>query len=192
MTEQQLADSRSHRPSTGRGFQPELRIAAGSPLPLGVQDSSGGFNFSVFSRHAEQVELSLFESPFDSEPCHIVPLDPAEHRTGDVWHAVVDSITWGQADAFRVHGRWAPELGHRFDPRVLLLDPRGLAVVGAAGWERDRPTSTPGLLPSEEKASTSAAAGTKSSTAIVAVNALLLKRTRVEGIHAPAQGARST
>jgi isoamylase len=143
MTEQELAKFRSHRLSTGRGIQPELRIVAGSPLPLGVHDCSDGYNFSVFSRHAEQVELILFESPFDVEPCHIVALDPAEHRTGDVWHALVDGIVWGQAYAFRVHGRWAPEHGHRFDPRVPLLDPHGLAVVGAAGWERDRPTSTP-------------------------------------------------
>jgi P-type Cu2+ transporter len=37
-----------------------------------------------------------------------------------------------------------------------------------------------------------AALAMSGSTAIVAVNALLLKRTRLEGIHAPAQGARST
>jgi isoamylase len=162
MTEQELAESRSHKPAAGRDLRPELRVVAGSPLPLGVHDCFDGYNFSLFSRHAEQVELLLFENPFDTEPCHILALDPAEHRTGDLWHAIVDGITWGQAYAFRVHGRWAPEHGHRFDPRVPLLDPHGLAVVGAAGWERDRPTSTPDLLPSEEKASTSDAPGTKS------------------------------
>ena len=58
----------------------------------------------------------------------VVDLDPVHHRTGDIWHTLVDGVRWGQAYAYRVHGRWAPEEGHRFDGNDLLLDPYALAV----------------------------------------------------------------
>ncbi len=111
-----------------------LEISPGAPLTLGVRDCCDGFNFSVFSRHAERVELLLFASPSEVEPCRIVDLDPAVHRTGDVWHVLVNGIKWGQAYAFRVHGPWTPTNGHRFDSRVALLDPYARAVVGTDGW----------------------------------------------------------
>lgn len=114
--------------------QKAIEISPGAPLPLGVRDCCDGFNFSVFSRHAERVELLLFAGPSEAEPWRIVDLDPAVHRTGDVWHVLVDGITWGQAYAFRVHGPWTPEHGHRFDSRVPLLDPYAQAAVGTDGW----------------------------------------------------------
>ncbi|WP_440560622.1 hypothetical protein [Trinickia sp.] len=33
----------------------------GRPVPLGVEEGQDGFNFAVFSRHAERVELLIFD-----------------------------------------------------------------------------------------------------------------------------------
>lgn len=105
-----------------------FRIASGRPLPLGVEDFGDGFNFAVFSRHAQRIELLLFDDATSDSPVLTLDLSPAHHRTGDIWHALVDGLRWGQAYAYRVHGPWAPEQGHRFDGTALLLDPHALAV----------------------------------------------------------------
>lgn len=103
-------------------------VTPGLPLPLGVQDCCDGFNFALFSRHAERVELLLFEDAQSTVPMVTFDLDAAHHRTGDIWHALIDGARWGQAYAYRVYGPWAPKQGHRFDSTVLLLDPYALAV----------------------------------------------------------------
>ena len=114
-----------------------VHVCAGRPAPLGVQDCHDGFNFSVFSRHAERVELHLFEEATSESPLAVIDLSAPEHRTGDVWHALVGGLRWGQAYAYRAFGRWAPADGKRFDGRIELLDPRALAV-------RIAPCPTPG------------------------------------------------
>jgi len=125
----------------------EVRVSPGFPLPLGVRDCCDGFNFALFSRNAERVELLLYQDARDPEPWMTLALDAAIHRTGDVWHVLVSGIAWGQAYAYRVHGPAAPEQGHRFDSRLALLDPHALALAGTGkcllvdrrfDWEGDR------------------------------------------------------
>ena len=106
-------------------------VSPGRPLPLGVDDRPDGFNFAVFSRHAERVELLIFESATSLQPLLLVDLSRPGHRTGDIWHALVAGVRFGQAYAYRVHGPWAPEQGDRFDATALLLDPVAYAVAGA-------------------------------------------------------------
>ena len=36
-------------------------VRAGSPLPLGTQESGGGVNFAIFTRNATRVRLELFD-----------------------------------------------------------------------------------------------------------------------------------
>ena len=69
-----------------------------------------------------------------SEPVATIPLDPQGNRTGDVWHAALSRDLSHKGYALRVEGPWAPEQGHRFDPRVLLIDPYAKALLGSAGW----------------------------------------------------------
>ena len=40
----------------------------------------------------------------------------------------------GQLYGFRVHGPYAPEEGHRFNPAKLLLDPYAKAISGTIRW----------------------------------------------------------
>lgn len=108
-----------------------LHVSPGRPLPLGTEELPEGFNFSVFSRHAERIELLLFDAVTASEPALIVDLGRPHHRTGDIWHALVEGARCGQAYVYRVHGPWTPECGLRFDGTALLLDPVAYAVSGA-------------------------------------------------------------
>ena len=43
-------------------------VRAGSPLPLGTQETGGGVNFALFSRYASRVRLELFDHPKDAAP----------------------------------------------------------------------------------------------------------------------------
>ena len=108
----------------------------GSSAPLGASLSDGGVNFSLYARQATAVELCLFDSVSDVVPSQRVTLDPAHQHTGDYWHCRVDNIDAGQHYGWRVEGPWQPQLGLRFDPTNLLLDPHGLALAIPPGYGR--------------------------------------------------------
>ena len=103
-------------------------VRAGSPLPLGTQETGGGVNFAIFSRHASRVRLELFDHPEDAMPARVIDLDSARNRTGDVWHVWVEGIGPGQLYAYRVDGPYEPSEGHRFNFNKLLLDPFATAI----------------------------------------------------------------
>jgi len=113
---------------------PSGDVRAGSPLPFGAYQHAGGVNFALFSRHATHVLLELYESPDASSPARVIDLDPARHRTGDVWHVWVRGIAPGQLYGFRIDGPYQPEEGHRFNVNKLLLDPLATALVGTQNW----------------------------------------------------------
>jgi isoamylase len=97
----------------------------GRPYPLGATWDGEGTNFSLFSEHASRVELCLFDDDGNEER-----LDLRE-RTALNWHGYVPGVGPGQRYAYRVHGPWAPQKGHRFNPSKLLLDPYAKAIEGA-------------------------------------------------------------
>ena len=113
-----------------------VTITSGVPLPLGAHLREGGVNFAVFSRHATQVWLRLFPDPHKDSSGTTITLDPLTHRTGDVWHVWVKGVRPGWAYTFSADGPDQPDLGHRFQPQHLLLDPRATAVMHGAlnGW----------------------------------------------------------
>jgi glycogen operon protein len=114
----------------------EGEIRAGDPLPIGGAHQSGeGVNFVLFSRHATRVRLELYQNADDSSPTRIIDLDPAAHRTGDIWHVWVRGIPAGQLYGYRIEGPYQPELGHRFNPHKLLLDPFARAIAGIEDWD---------------------------------------------------------
>ena len=107
------------------------RVWPGVPAPLGASWDGEGTNFAVFSEHASRVELCLFEQPGDAREAGRVEL---RERTGDIWHGYLPDTRPGQAYGYRVHGPYAPHLGHRFNPAKLLLDPYAKAISGTIGW----------------------------------------------------------
>jgi isoamylase len=124
-------------PASGRAASSEeSEIQAGNPLPIGGTHQLGdGVNFVLFSRNARRVRLELYEHPDDSSPTRIIDLDPRTHRTGDIWHVWVRGIPTGQLYGYRIEGPYQPEVGHRFNPHKLLLDPYARAIAGVADWD---------------------------------------------------------
>jgi glycogen operon protein len=112
-------------------------VRAGAPLPLGASACGEGVNFAFFSRHASRVRLELFDHPEDAMAVRVIDLDPAHHRTGDVWHVWIEGIRPGQLYAYRVDGLYQPEDGQRFNFNKLLLDPFATAVTRMPRWEFD-------------------------------------------------------
>ncbi|MEW6710351.1 MAG: glycogen debranching protein GlgX, partial [Candidatus Riflebacteria bacterium] len=99
-----------------------MHVKPGRPFPLGAHFDGKGVNFSLYSEHAEGVELCLFDHSRNETRISL------RHRTAFAWHIYIEGIMPGQRYAYRVHGQYQPEKGLRFNPRVLLLDPYARAL----------------------------------------------------------------
>ena len=103
-------------------------IQPGSAAPIGATVVDGGVNFSLYSHHAEGVELLLFDQGA-VEPATTIALDPTTNRTDDYWHVFVPGLRAGQRYGYRVTGPDQLADGLRFDPSKVLLDPCARAVI---------------------------------------------------------------
>lgn len=101
-----------------------IKLTPGKPSPLGASYDGQGVNFTLFSAHAERVELCLFEAENNEQRCAL----PA--RSGDIWHGWLAGGKPGLRYGYRVYGPWDPARGQRFNPAKLLLDPCGHQVAG--------------------------------------------------------------
>jgi glycogen operon protein len=97
-------------------------VNPGRSSPLGATILDGGANFSVFSRHATAIELLFFDTEDDARPSCVIPLYPTTSRSYHYWHAFVPEIRPGQLSGYRVHGRFDPDSGMRFDPSKVMID----------------------------------------------------------------------
>ena len=113
------------------GAGPQLQ--PGRPWPLGASFDEGahgpGVNFAVFSAHASQIELCLFDATGTVQTARLALPAPS----GDIWHARVAGLLPGQVYGLRAHGPWRADRGHRFNPHKLLLDPWAREIVAPAG-----------------------------------------------------------
>lgn len=105
-------------------------IKPGHISELGATCDGEGTNFALFSAHAERVELCLFDESGKTETARIT----LPEYTDEVFHGYLPGIGPGQRYGYRVHGRFAPEEGHRFNPNKLLLDPYAREFSGALDW----------------------------------------------------------
>ncbi|OAI49610.1 glycogen debranching enzyme [Planctomycetaceae bacterium SCGC AG-212-F19] len=123
-----------------------FRTSRGRSLPLGATalTEADGVNFALLCRHGTRVSLVLY--PLDGEePLSELQLDPHVNRTGDHWHIAVGGLPHSFRYGWRVDGPLGA--GHRFDPRIVLLDPAATALSDGARWgeedmlHRPAPTS---------------------------------------------------
>ena len=109
-----------------------MRCWPGEPFPVGPWWDGQGTNFSLFSEHAERVQLCLFDDADEETRVELT------QQTVHHWHAYLPGVAPGQRYGYRVHGPWAPEQGHRFNASKLLIDPYAKAIEGPVLWERGR------------------------------------------------------
>ncbi len=107
------------------------RIREGLPNPLGATWDGLGVNFALFSANATKVELCLFDADGTTETARI----ELPEYTDEVWHGYLPDARPGIVYGYRVHGPYAPEQGHRFNPNKLLVDPYARALVGTLKWD---------------------------------------------------------
>jgi pullulanase/glycogen debranching enzyme len=74
---------------------------ASRPFPLGAVADPGGVHFSLYSHHAQAVELLLYDEVDAAAPARVIALDPHTDRTGDYWHLRVPGLVPGQHYAWR-------------------------------------------------------------------------------------------
>lgn len=142
---------------------PQL-VKRGYPLPLGVTVLNEGINFSLFSRHASQVILVIAPDVIEpgSPTRYEIALNQEEHKTGDIWHILIESTVTDFSYGYRVYG--APDdVGSLFTPEHVLIDPYCQSLVPRKwgqqssfgqepccrilnhdfDWKNDRPLKTP-------------------------------------------------
>jgi glycogen operon protein len=105
-------------------------LAPGLPYPLGAAPRPGGVNFAVFSAHATCIEVCVFDQSGRNDVARHALTACVDH----VWHGFLPGAGAGLLYGLRAHGPFAPELGHRFNPNKLLLDPYAREIFGRFQW----------------------------------------------------------
>ncbi len=85
----------------------------------GVVLTDTGADFTVWSHHAELIELCLFEFSGGTEICRL----PMTRGNDDLHRLHVEGVMEGAHYGYRAHGRYAPDQGFWYDPAKLLVDP---------------------------------------------------------------------
>ena len=78
-----------------------MRVWEGGPHPLGASWDGHGTNFALYSRHADAVELCLFDHKQDRAPAETIPLQRGPQR---IWHVYLPDVRPPQLYGFRVGG----------------------------------------------------------------------------------------
>ncbi|RXS68367.1 glycogen debranching enzyme GlgX, partial [Streptomyces sp. TM32] len=125
--------------------RPEGEVGAGDAVGARHRtgpDGIAGTNFALWAGGAEAVELCLFDDA-ERETRH-----PLTELTHEIWHGFLPGVGPGQRYGYRVHGRWDPWTGARWNPAKLLLDPYARAVDGDFGT-RTEPAGPGSALPAQ-------------------------------------------
>ncbi len=88
-------------------------------FPKGVTQTENGTEFAVYSRHASQIDLCLFDATGEKETARL----PMRRDENDIHRLTVAEAGPGARYGYRADGIYAPEHGLWFDPAKLLLDP---------------------------------------------------------------------
>jgi glycogen operon protein len=108
----------------------KLAVWPGKPYPLGATWDGEGVNFSLFSEHAERVELCLFDPKGRREVERVA----MRWQTDLIWHCYLPEARPAWLYGYRVYGPYDPKKGFRFNDHKLLLDPYARHIVGAVKW----------------------------------------------------------
>ncbi len=99
-------------------------------LPYGAVIHDQGVQFIVFSRHATEMRLLLYDDVNAREPSEIIDYDPDTNRWGNIWSIFVPGTGAGQLYHFQASGPNDPSRGLHFQPSARLIDPYAKALAG--------------------------------------------------------------
>jgi isoamylase len=102
------------------------RLLGGAPFPLGATWDGLGTSFAVFSANATRIDLCLFDPSGRREVARLA----LPEYTDEIWHGYLPDSRPGLIYGYRAHGPYEPQLGHRFNPHKLLLDPYARRLAG--------------------------------------------------------------
>lgn len=113
--------------------QIELKQTPGKAAPLGASLTDNGVNFAVFSQHARQVYLCLFDEAGETEKQIALT-----QKTRGIWHGEIQGLTIGQAYGYRADGELNPSEQHFFNANKLLIDPYAKQLSAKLNWHPDQ------------------------------------------------------
>jgi len=122
-------------------------IEKGSPFPLGFTKTKTGGNFALFSQHATQVALCLFQEG-QKHPFLEVELDPKVHKSNYHWHISVGNLPSTFTYGYKVGGPLGK--GYAFNPSLIVVDPYAKAVTAPEEWGTARKGRLLGKVEPEE------------------------------------------
>lgn len=110
-------------------YQAGYTVSGGSSEHLGATPDAQGVNFAISAPDAEKVELCLFDAAGKETRITL----PRRDEKG-IWSGHVTGLREGQHYGYRVHGKFAPDKGKRFNANKLLVDPYARAIDGTIKW----------------------------------------------------------
>ncbi|MCL2520723.1 MAG: glycogen debranching protein GlgX [Spirochaetaceae bacterium] len=116
----------------------QYKTSLGKAIPLGGTIVKDGVNFALFSRNATEVSLLLYDEADSLHPSSELCFNSHLNRTGDIWHILVEDLTFPIYYNYRINGPHSQHdilNGHRFDNTKQLLDPYAKAVTGGFKWD---------------------------------------------------------
>ncbi|SBS26599.1 Glycogen debranching enzyme [Marinomonas aquimarina] len=125
------------------------QINVGFPLPLGATPTPGGVNFAVFSEHAQQLYLCLFNTEGDE----LARLPFPEKQRG-IWHMEVQGVAPGQHYGLRAEGPFDPGQMQFFNDHKLLIDPYAKQLSERLVFHEEQVTLTPEGLADQRDSAT--------------------------------------
>ncbi|MFK7818703.1 MAG: glycogen-debranching protein [Planctomycetaceae bacterium] len=117
--------------------------AEGALFPLGAVWLSGekAWNFVLYSKNAERVQLCFFSEADLCVPAYCFDFDYLRNKTGPLWHCRIldEQLMEARYYAYRVDGP-APKSGfdyHTFDFQKLLIDPYAKSLFFPPTFSRE-------------------------------------------------------
>ena len=111
-------------PGTWRRPGESAPVWPGRTWPLGASYDAEATNFAVRAPAATRMWVCLLDDE-GHETRHAL----TEVSLG-IWHGAIPGVVPGTRYGYRADGPWAPEMGLRFNPEKLLIDPYARAVSG--------------------------------------------------------------
>lgn len=124
----------------------------GVPRPYGISHLGDGVNFALASPSASAVTLCLYDR--QKQETGRIALDPAENKTGQVWHILVKGLSPESCYAYLIGDNQTPLLdpyareaatGIEWDARQGPYQPLGALLLESEpfDWQGDRPPRIP-------------------------------------------------